>query len=382
MQLMKNGRQLRSLLSIIVLLASMMISLTCTVETGAKTYERYVNADFLTVRQSNSASSKALGAFDYGEKITCYGEKGNWVMVKIDGLNGYVYNGYLQTTKPGAVAATTDNSYTRYVIADNLNIRKSTSTSAKKLGSYQYGEKITCYGTDGSWTKVLYAGKTAYVYTTYLSKTSPTENAIASTAKPQNNVATYVMYVDCSDLNVREEATSKSAILAVYYRGDAVTCYGTKGDWTKVKCDDGYGYMFTSYLSAKKQNEIYSGSSSSVSGSLVASYAKKFVGLRYIWGGASLSKGVDCSGFTQQIYKHFGYSLPHSALSQRSSGYSVSANNRKPGDLICYDKKNGNYHVGVYIGNNQVVHASSAKTGVKISTWNYRSVNCVRRLVK
>jgi cell wall-associated NlpC family hydrolase len=104
----------------------------------------------------------------------------------------------------------------------------------------------------------------------------------------------------------------------------------------------------------------------------------QFVGNPYKYGGTSLTNGADCSGFTKSVYKKFGYSLPRTSSEQRSAGTKVSWSEKKPGDLICYYG-----HVAIYIGNNKVVHASSAKTGIKItSPANYRKVASVRRIVK
>ena len=114
----------------------------------------------------------------------------------------------------------------------------------------------------------------------------------------------------------------------------------------------------------------------------VVAYAKKFVGNPYVYGGSSLTKGTDCSGFTMSVYKKFGYSLPHHAASQRSSGKKVAnLSKAKPGDLICYDG-----HVALYIGNNKIVHASNSqpypKGGIKISSPpNYRTIVAIRRII-
>lgn len=190
------------------------------------------------------------------------------------------------------------------------------------------------------------------------------------TINTKDVAASYKRYVTASSLTIRKEPNVNSKALGTYKKGTKVTCYGKSGSWTKVK----KGYVATKYLSKSKP-------SNKVTGTTVANTAKQYIGLDYVWGGESLSTGVDCSGFTKAIYAKYGYSLPHSAKSQRSSGKSVSSANRKPGDLICYSAKNGVYHVGIYVGNNKVVHASSKKTGVKTSTWNYRSVYCVRRMI-
>ena len=91
----------------------------------------------------------------------------------------------------------------------------------------------------------------------------------------------------------------------------------------------------------------------------------QFRGNPYVWGGESLTNGVDCSGFTMQVYKHFGYSLPHSS-----------------GDLICYQVVNGVGHVAIYIGDNQIIHAGSKDTGINVRNADYRAVWGVRRIVQ
>lgn len=113
-------------------------------------------------------------------------------------------------------------------------------------------------------------------------------------------------------------------------------------------------------------------------GKTVASFAQRFVGNPYVWGGTNLNTGADCSGFVKSVYKSFGYNLPRSSSSQRRAGRKVSYNKKQPGDLICY-----NGHVAIYIGKGKIVHASSRKTGIKISPKaNYRKVLSVRRIVK
>lgn len=113
------------------------------------------------------------------------------------------------------------------------------------------------------------------------------------------------------------------------------------------------------------------------SGQAVVDYALQFVGNPYVYGGTSLTKGTDCSGFTMSVYKKFGVSLPHSSSAQRSYGKKVSYSNAKPGDLVCYSG-----HVAIYIGKGKIVHASTPSTGIKVSKATYKNILCVRRLVK
>ena len=111
-------------------------------------------------------------------------------------------------------------------------------------------------------------------------------------------------------------------------------------------------------------------------GKNIAKYGCQFIGNPYVYGGTSLTNGADCSGFTYRIYADFGYSIPRTSKDQRSCGTGVSYENAQPGDLICYDG-----HVGLYIGGGYIVHASTEKTGIKVSKANYRTILAVRRVI-
>ncbi len=133
---------------------------------------------------------------------------------------------------------------------------------------------------------------------------------------------------------------------------------------------------------AEQAEAVWTSDSSkgSAEGQDIADYGCNFIGNKYVWGGTSLTNGCDCSGFVQQVYYHFGYTdCPRTSTEQRSYGRSVSYSEAQPGDIICYSG-----HVGIYIGNNQIVNASNSKPypegGIKITTATYRTILSVRRV--
>lgn len=129
--------------------------------------------------------------------------------------------------------------------------------------------------------------------------------------------------------------------------------------------------------STSKSSSPTKSSGGSAQGRAVADYGLQFVGNPYVYGGTSLTNGADCSGFVQSVYKNFGYSLPRTSYEQRSVGTGVEYSNAQPGDLICYAG-----HVGIYIGNGKIVHASNPSSGIKVSSATYRTILAVRRVVQ
>jgi cell wall-associated NlpC family hydrolase len=124
-------------------------------------------------------------------------------------------------------------------------------------------------------------------------------------------------------------------------------------------------------------NSTAAASEGSEIGKSVIEYATQFVGNPYVYGGTSLTNGADCSGFVMSIYANFGVSLPHSSSALRSVGTNVGTSlaDAQPGDIICYSG-----HCALYVGNGQIVHASSSKTGIIVSSASYRTILAIRRI--
>ena len=183
--------------------------------------------------------------------------------------------------------------------------------------------------------------------------------------------ASYSRYVTANNVVVRKKASNKGKIVGSYKKAANITTY------SGVYC-----YVSSQYLSESRPEEDTWETYGTATGQSVVDYAMQFRGNPYVWGGESLTNGVDCSGFTMQVYKHFGYSLPHSSTAQRYEGTAVSWNEKQPGDLICYQVVNGVGHVAIYIGDNQIIHAGSKDTGINVRNADYRAVWGVRRIVQ
>lgn len=272
--------------------------------------------------------------------------------------------------------------YTNLGIAQvegSLNVRKSAGTDSKVVGKMSNHDACEILGQKGEWIKIKSGKVKGYVKSGYLLKG---DVALAIAEKEVETVAT----VNTTTLRVREDTSTDSAIVSLVGEGEDLVVEKIVDDWYKVEVDDQKGYISGDYVTisqklptASSVKELENGAGVSDTRVSLVQYALQFVGNRYVWGGTSLTNGIDCSGFTMQIYARYGISLPHHAASQPGYGTRISASEAQPGDLFFYGSGSTISHVGIYIGNGQIVHASNARTGIKISSAYYRTPICVAR---
>lgn len=345
------------------------------------------------------------------------------------------------TTKETSTA--TESKYANKAVADiysttTLNIRKKGSINAKIVGKMKKGNIATVLKKGSEWSKVRSGNVTGYVKNQYLVFGDEIENFAKQNVKK-------VAKVQTETLRVRKKASTNSKIVTLASEDDKLKVKKQTDDWAKVKVDGQTGYVSKDYAkvtysfgkaksmkqiqaeqeakeakkraeeaarnkpvsttssshtsntgttsgstagstqTTKKASVSVSSSGSLATGSRIASYAQQFVGNPYRYGGNSLTGGIDCSGFTQQIMAKFGYSISRTSSSQSGDGRAVSTSNLRAGDLVFYGDGGSIGHVALYIGGGQVVHASNSapypRGGIKISNVNYRTPICARRII-
>ena len=219
-------------------------------------------------------------------------------------------------------------------VQGSLNVRKKASTDSKVVGKMTDKDACEIVSVKGDWAKITSGKVEGYVKTEYLL----TGDAAKNVAKKE---ITKVVTVNTTTLRVREKASEDSAILSLVGEGEDLVVEDTKDGWYKVEVDDQKGYISGDYVevteklpTASTVKELEYGEGYTDSRVSLVQFALQFVGNRYVWGGTSLTNGIDCSGFTMQVYARYGVGLPHHAASQPAYGKRISASEAKPGDLF------------------------------------------------
>ena len=208
--------------------------------------------------------------------------------------------------------------------------------------------------------------------------------------KRGQELASAIAVSTADGLNIREEPNTDAEVVTQVASGEILDIVEIQEDgWIRVYLDDEEVYVSADYVEVKSDlntaitmTELMYGQGVSDVRVDLCQYAKQFLGNPYVWGGTSLTKGADCSGFVLSVFGKYGVSLPHSSRAQSGMGTSISASELQPGDLVFYAKGGTVNHVAIYIGGGQVIHASSPKTGIKISAYNYRTPHKMVRILR
>lgn len=274
--------------------------------------------------------------------------------------------------------------YTNLGIANvdnNLNVRAAASEDGKIIGKLPKNAACEVLDDDGAWAHIKSGKVEGYVSMEYLF------TGISAKRKAEE-LAVTMARVTADSLKVRAEASTDSEVITLVPNGEELEVISVDGDWVRVYLDDEEVFVYAQYVEVSSElstaitmTELLYGQGVSDIRVDVCQYAKEFLGNPYVWGGTSLTNGADCSGYVLSIFKKFGVKLPRTSREQANSGTTIKVSEAKPGDLIFYGNGKTVNHVAIYIGGGQVIHASSPKTGIRISNVSYRSpIKAVRVL--
>jgi cell wall-associated NlpC family hydrolase len=305
--------------------------------------------NYVNIRSKASLDGEIVGKLYDNSAATILKKENNWYQIKSGSVTGYINADYLVTGQEAAKLADTIGTRIATVTTETLKVREEAGTDSSVVTLIPFGDDYEILKEKNGWVKIaLSDNKTGYVSADYVKVETEYEEAV-SIEEEQERLA--------------EEAAAEAAERAAAQAAERVV----------VKKPS------SSVGQAKYSGSVSTGSSSV--GNNLVDYALQFEGNPYVWGGTSLTNGADCSGFTQSVFAHFGISIPRTSRTQATGGSRVSLDNIRPGDLIFYAKNGTINHVALYIGNGRVISASSPSTGIRITSYNYRTpVKAVRYL--
>lgn len=343
------------------------------------TQRAVITVDALNIRTEPSTDADVVGQALINERYAIEEEQEGWYKIP----TGYISSEYaekkyaLNEARKLDLKAMVLNLYQNIGISgvdSYLNVREEPKEDGKIIGkmtSKSAGEILET-SEDGQWYKIQSGPVTGYVKGEYI--------LTGQRAKDEAlNVAELMAIVSTDRLNVRTEPSTDAQIWSQISNNERYAVLSQSDGWVEIELDTTSAYVSTDFVDVRYAlPEAIKFSPLDENLSLrnkMVNYGLQFVGNRYVWGGNDPHTGADCSGFTKYIYKNVaGVNLERVSRDQARQGKKIKSSEMRPGDLVFYTDKRGTVnHVAMYIGNGQIVHAASKRSGIKISTWNYRN---------
>ena len=308
----------------------------------------------VNIREEANTNCNVVSYAISGQEVTVKQKGAEWSLIVANGYEGYIKNEFLAFGDEAAEYIQNDYDRIAVINSDSLRLRESATTDSECLAYLPAGGSYLVLSEGDSWTYIqVNSNLSGYVNNDYITVTNGHANNYAAVIVQKEEETT--------TSNTTESTTSN-------------TTNNSSHNTTPESTD----------TTDSTTTNIPTGGSgiTSCTGQDIANYAVQFVGNPYVYGGTSLTNGADCSGFVMRVYSDFGISLSRTAYYQAFEGIQVSISELQAGDLIIFDYGTGTIqHVGIYIGNNQYVHAANSSTGIVITTLNSSSVYTCRRII-
>lgn len=426
-------------IAIIFIITFMFLPICCLATNKGK-----ISDETVRMRKEPSTDSSIITLLSQGFEVEIIEQEGDWYKVKYGEYTGYVYSDFVTVEAKNEVTESEnkeEEETNKEETAIEINTEKQVNNQTKiyylplihseVMGIVEENEEVYIIQTVNGWAYIRTDNQTGWIRKESIenkineeeqeekSEETQNENIEQETNKAEENEVNTnntkqevtnttettettdtkkIGYINAENVNFRKSADKTSEVIDTLTLNTEVEILSEENGWYKISVNSQTGYVATTLISDEKvttssrsleepRENITTSTQTSNIQSEIVEYAKTFLGCDYVYGGTSPS-GFDCSGLVQYVYKHFGYSVSRSSTAQAKDGTEVSLENLELGDILIFKAYNDYSrigHVGLYIGNNQFIHANDEKTGVIITSLSYGKYPerfvCGRRIV-